>query len=256
MSDVPDRYEAYVEAADDPRFTEWLRLRSEPEWSAAVEHPWTNALGANALSEEAFRRYLLQDYAFLGSLVSAFGYAVGDAPDVASKRRLVAFLDTLTDEENDYFERSFDALDVPAARWQHPTPTATTAAFVDLLGRASREGGYAETLAVLVPAEWVYAEWATAVATERAARGADAADAPFYVTEWIDLHAIDPFLEFVAWLKDQLDEVGPTLSPRRQARVDRLFGRTVALEVAFFDAAFDAPSTTDRTDRTQPDGGA
>ncbi|MFT4882636.1 MAG: thiaminase/transcriptional activator TenA [Natronomonas sp.] len=240
---VPDTYDAYASTRNEPCFTDWLRARAEPAWTDAVEHSFVEELGAGTLDEDAFADYLVQDYAFVGELVGTFGYAVGQAPDMAAKRRFVEFLDTVTADENDYFERSFEALDVPADRWQDPTPTETTAAFVDVLGRAAREGGYAETLAVLVPAEWVYETWATTAAERHGDPTADppsaGMDLPFYYGEWVDLHAVPAFVAFVGWLREQLDAVGPDLSPRRQARVERFFRRTVDLEVAFFDAAYE-----------------
>ncbi|THE65339.1 transcriptional regulator [Salinadaptatus halalkaliphilus] len=239
-------YEAYAADSDEPepRFTDWLRERSEPAWTDAVDHPFTRELADGTLAEDAYADYLVQDYAFVGQLVGAFGHAVGQAPDMAAKRRLVEFLETVTDDEDDYFERSFDALSVPESRRQDPDLAEPTAAFIDLLGRATGEGGYAETLAVLVPAEWIYEAWATAAVETHADSAADGppsagTELPFYYAEWIDLHAVEPFCEFVAWLRSQLDAIGPELSPRRQRRVAALFGRTVTLEVAFFDAAYE-----------------
>lgn len=247
MSDVPASYDEYAAGVGDPRFTDWLRERSEPAWSDAVGHPFTRELGSGTLDEDAFERYLVQDSAFLDALVGAFGFAVGQAPDVAAKRPLIEFLETVTGEENDYVERSFDALDVSEAQRCDPDRSPTTAALVDLLGRAAREGGYAETLAVLVPAEWIYREWATAVAEEYADPAEEppsaGADLPFYYAEWIDLHAVPSFVAFVDELRNQLDAVGPDCSLRRQERVERLFRRTVDLEVAFFDEAYDLQST-------------
>ncbi len=229
-STVPDSFEAFRSSTDGtPLFTEWLRARSEPEWTAATAHPFTQDLADGTLPERVYADYLTQDYAFVDHLTSAFCYAAGQAPSVEATRQFIAFLETLTDEENDYFERSFAAL-TDADHQQDPELRAPTAAFIDLLGRASHEGGYPETLAVLLPAEWVYATWATAV------EDGQAADLPFYYGEWIDLHANEAFLAFVDWLRGELDRVGPTLSPRRQRRVERLFCRTVTLEVAFFDA--------------------
>lgn len=246
---VPDTYDEYAADTADPRFTDWLRERAEPAWSTAAGHPFTDELGAGTLSEDAYAAYLLQDYAFVDELVGAFGHAVGQAPDLASKRPLIEFLETITDDEDDYFRRSFDALEVPEPAWRDPQPTETTASFVDLLGRAAREGGYAETLAVLVPVEWVYEEWATTVATRYgdpdASPPSAGADLPFYYAEWIDLHAVADFREFVDWLRGELDAVGPDLSAPRQRRIDRLFRRTVALEVAFFDAAYEVETEPD-----------
>jgi len=228
---VPDSFEVYADRHKEARFTDWLRERSEPAWSEATTHRFTRELGDDTLDDDVFGRYLVQDYAFLGALVGAFGHAVGDAPTMDAKGRLVDFLGTLTADENDYFERSFDALNVPEATYADPELTTTTRAFEDLIERATGEGGYAETLAVLVPAEWIYREWATAVEGESPSR--------FYLAEWIDLHANPDFESFVEWLRDELDREGAAASSRRQGRIERLFGRTVALEVAFFEAAYD-----------------
>ncbi|MFY4812209.1 TenA family protein [Haloarcula sp. AONF1] len=244
-----ETYSAYAERTDDPRFTDWLREQSQPDWDAAVEHRFVEELGASTLDEDAFAEYLVQDYAFVDELVGTFGYAVGQAPDMAAKRRLVEFLDTVTDEEDDYFERSFAALGIADERWHDPEPTDATAAFIDLLGRAAREGGYAETLAVLVPAEWIYESWATAVATDHGDPDSDSLPSagmglPFYFAEWVDLHAVDSFVAFVDWLRGELDAVGPTLSPRQEARVASLFDRTVTLERQFFETAYEKPQAT------------
>ncbi|WP_228546290.1 TenA family protein [Halegenticoccus tardaugens] len=217
--------------ADADRFTEWLRRRSEPDWTAATTHRFTEELGDDALSDDAFRRYLVQDYAFVDTLASVVGYGVAQAPTMAEKRRLVVFLDALTDEEDDYFERSFDALGVPAVDRESPELTPTTLGFGDLLLAAARGGDYEETLAVLLAAEWVYHAWA--------ARVADRSPDRFYLREWIALHANPEFDDFVGWLRAELDDRGPTLSPRRQRRVADLFRRAVAAEVAFFDAVYD-----------------
>jgi len=229
---VPASYDDYAAGREDSRFTDWLRERSEPDWTAATEHRFTRELGRGDLDDAVFRRYLVQDYAFVGDLVGAFGHAVGDAPSMAAKSRLVDFLGVLTAEENDYFERCFEALGVPEETYADPETAPTTRAFLDLLGRAAREGGYAETLAVLVPAEWIYLEWASALA--------DADPERFYLAEWIDLHANPEFESFVGWLREELDREGAGASPRRQRRIEALFSRTVELEVAFFDAAYGA----------------
>jgi thiaminase (transcriptional activator TenA) len=244
---APASYEEYAADIDDPRFTDWLRERSEPAWSNAITHPFTRELAAGTLDEDAYATYLVQDYDFLEALVGTFGFAVGEAPGIAAKRPLIEFLGTVTSTENDYFQRSFDALDVPEDRRTDPDPSPTTAALFDLLGRAAREGGYAETLAVLVPAEWIYREWATAVAAEFGDLDADppstGAGLPFYYAEWIDLHAVPSFVDFVDKLRDQLDAVGADCSPRRQQRVEELFRRTVDLEVTFFDEAYGSDSS-------------
>jgi thiaminase/transcriptional activator TenA len=140
--------------------------------------------------------------------VGTFGYAVGQSSDVAAKRPLVEFIETVTDDEDDYFRRSFEALEGPASRLRNPEPTDTTGAFVDLPVRAALEGSYAETLAVLVPAEWIYETWTSVAETHGdpdTAPPSAGADLPTPYAEWIDLQAVPPFVEFVAWLRGHLD---------------------------------------------------
>ena len=219
-------------APGEGRFTGWLRERSEPTWTEATTHRFTRELGDDALDDDAFARYLVQDYAFVETLVSLVGYGVGDAPTMEAKAGLSEFLAVVTDDEDEYFRRSFDALDVPRSKRTDPDRLPVTEAFEDLLLRAAHQGGYAETLAVLVPVEWIYLEWATAAASgERPER--------FYLDEWIELHATRGFEGTVEWLREQLDAEGEDLSPRRRARVERLFSRAVDLEVAFFDAVYE-----------------
>jgi thiaminase/transcriptional activator TenA len=218
-------------ASDRDRYTAWFRVRTGEDWGDATRHGFVRELGSGELADAAFRRYLVQDYTFVDALTSLVGHTAGHAPTVEARVELGDFLTTVGTDENDYFQRSFDALDVPEADREDPDLHPVTRAFEDLLGRAAR-AGYAEALAVLVAVEWVYLEWATA-----AAEG----DRPdrFYLDEWIDLHAVPAFREFVGSIRERLDAVGPELSRRRQRRVDRLFRRAVELEVAFFDAAYD-----------------
>lgn len=226
---VPDDFANYAAERENPRFTTWLRNRAEPTWTDVITHQFSQQLLSGTIDDDVFQRYLVQDYAFVRTLVGAFGYAVGEAPTMAAKSQLVDFLEVLTADENDYFERAFDALGVPEAVHESPQRSEATRAFQDLLERAVRQGGYAETLAVLVPAEWIYREWATSRSSP---------SEPFYLTEWVDLHDNDEFDAFVNWLRAELDREGAAAAPLRQERLDRLFRRTVDLELAFFDAAF------------------
>lgn len=212
------------------RFTDWLRDGAEPHWGAATTHRFTRALADDALDDAVFRRYLIQDYAFIASLASLVGFAVGHAPAMAQKARLTRFLAVLTDEENAYFLRSFAALGVEEAVWRGAECAPVTRRLADLLAEAVADGGYDEILAVLTPVEWVYLTWARAEEAKRPSR--------FYYAEWITLHADPGFGEFVEWMRDELDRRGPALPAGRQTRLADLFRRACALEVEFFDAAY------------------
>lgn len=238
-SEVADTFDEYREGNPDASFTEWMRELAEPMWSRGVDHRFVHELADGTIDDDVFRRYLVQDHAFVESLLSLIGHAVADAPSVEKKRRIQRFLAMLIDEDvDDYFERTFDALDVPESDRTDPERRPVTEAFEDILARGAREGGYEETLAVLFPTGVFYLDWATNVA--------DADPDPSYLREWIEIHTADELDAFVDWQRQELDRLGPELSPRRQRRVGRHFRRTMALEEAFFDAAYE-PERSPRT---------
>lgn len=219
-------------AADTDRFSEWLRERAEPDWSDATRHRFVEELREGTLDDAVFRRYLIQDYAFLELGARTTALAVSQAHTMDEISRLTEQLSVLTGGENDYFHRAFEELGVPEGERRDPDLGPVTEMFRDFMLRAAHEGGYEETLATTLAAEWVYLDWAEYVADSEPDR--------WYLDEWVEIHTVPEFEEYVAWLREQLDTYGPDLAPHRQACLDELFGRTVELEVAFFDAAYES----------------
>ncbi|WP_269585225.1 TenA family protein [Roseibium sp. Sym1] len=219
--------------AADPgaRFTDWLAARAEPYWSDAANHVFTQAIGDGSVPEEAYARYLIEDYTFITDLASTIGFLVAKAPAMRSKSRLSGFLALLTSEENDYFLRSFKALGVDPEVYEAAAQGPVTRAFAELLLTASGKGRYTEGLACLLCAEWCYLTWGLREAQKPRPHA-------FYLAEWIDLHAVAGFQEFVGWLREEMDSLGPALSPEEQEEAAICFRKMSALEVAFFETAW------------------
>ena len=101
------------------------------------------------------------------------------------------------------------------------------------MAAAGEHGAYAEILAIVTPAEWVYLDWAQACPLPRPKR--------FYLAEWIELHAMPAFAEFVGWLRGELDREAAAAVPERRQRIEDLFRTTLELEQDFFEAAYGGP---------------
>lgn len=230
-------FQGYAAELPSARFSDWLVSRAGPSWAAATDHPFTKAIGDDAMPRQAYVRYLIEDYTFITDLASTLGYLVAKAPTMRSKARLSAFLALLTSEENDYFERSFAALDVSKDVYQAAAQGPVTRQFSDLLLHASGKGTYAEGLACLLCAEWVYLTW-----------GRREAQKPkpthFYLAEWIHLHAVPGFQDFVDWLREEMDVVGIGENAAMQEQIAGHFEKMCRLEVAFFDAAWTNPANS------------
>ena len=207
--------------------SETLRALNQDDWTAATTHDFTNALATGMFDHDKMAGYLQQDYLFVEGFVRLLASAVAHAPNLADAVPGARFLGQICGPENTYFLRALDALDVPQASEAAPE----TLAFQALMDEARTSGRYERMLAVLVVAEWVYLDWASPVE-------ARAEDLPFWLGEWITLHSGDGFESVVAYLRGQLDAIWSTLSDQAQAEVAATFGKAVALERAFFDAAW------------------
>lgn len=209
------------------RFTELLRQASEPVWSQATGHRFVRELLAGTVPDAAMARYLVQDHRFLDAFLTLLGAAVATADSFEARLRLGRFIGMVSGEENTYFLRAFEALGVtPAEREQRPD-TQATAGFKAIMREAAATRSYAATLAVLNVAEWLYLDWAM--------KAAAPLPRSFVHTEWITLHDNPDFRDFVAFLRAELDRVGPA----EEALSRDFFLRAVTLERAFFDSAYE-----------------
>ncbi len=209
------------------RFSETLRQASEPLWSQATEHRFVRELLSGTVSDAVMARYLIQDHRFLDAFLTLLGAAVATTDSFEARLRFGRFIGMVSGEENTYFLRAFEALGVTAAEREQRPDTQATAGFKAIMRDAAATRSYAAALAVLNVAEWLYLDWATK------------ATAPlpqnFVHAEWISLHDNPDFRDFVAFLRAELDRVGPA----EEALSRDFFLRAVALELAFFDSAYE-----------------
>ncbi len=208
-------------------FSERLRQSTEPFWSQAVGHRLVGEIYAGTVATEVMTRYLVQDHRFIDSFLSLLGGTLVNCDRMEAKLTLGRFVGMISSDENSYFERAFAKLEVTDAE-RFDTPDASpTAAFKQLMLEAARSGSYAACLSVLTVAEWLYLDWA-----EKAPKPLPD---DFIFSEWIVLHDNPYFVEFVGFLRSELDRVGPLAA--EQCR--QFFRRAVELENAFFDSAYE-----------------
>ncbi|MBT4907567.1 MAG: TenA family protein [Rhodospirillaceae bacterium] len=219
------------------RLSDQLRDTHRTEWDAAVAHRFVRELVADTIDDKVYARYLTLDYGFINDLTGAVGHAVAMAPGMPEKTRFSQFLGVLTDEENDYFLRSFAAFGQPAPTFDNPLQHPVLDDFGALMARQRIPGTYLDILAVLVPVEWVYLTWASA-ASDAVARGA-AMPERFYLAEWITLHALPAFRDFVEWMRAEFDREAAEADAASRTRAEAAFKDALKLEARFFEATFE-----------------
>ena len=209
------------------RFTETLKEANAQAWNEAVDHRFVTQLFAGTIPDEVMATYLIQDHRFLDSFLTLLGAAMASADTFEARLRFGRFAGMVAGEENTYFLRAFEALGVSELQRESTPDKEPTKGFQAIMREAAATRSYAASLSVLTVAEWLYYEWAAG--TSRALPES------FVHAEWVTLHDNPDFNDFVAFLRSELDRVGP-----RHADVCHdFFSRAVALELEFFNVAYD-----------------
>lgn len=216
--------------------SEQLKGFAQADWELAVSHPFTQALGDDRLDDATYVRYLVQDYAFIETLVNLVARTIANAPTMPPKTVLAGFLAALTSDENTYFLRSFEALGLGETDYLNPQLHPVSQAIIDTM--QASEQSYEEAIICLCVAEWSYLSWSQTQAEKP--RGSR-----FYLQEWIDIHVLPEFEQFVAWLRGQVDSFAGQ-DDARLKQLAELFKRMCVLEHQFFSASLDPTSVNEQ----------
>lgn len=211
------------------------RMLAEHEavFQAMVDHRFVRDIAADRLPAPVFDRYLLIEGAFVETAIAIFGYAVAKAGALDDRRKLIASLDALANEQMPYFEAAF------ARRSIGPDPALQAdprvAAFRDGMLAIARDGSFAQIITAMFAAEWMYWTWCSKLA-----------DLPLtdpMLRDWIALHAAPGFAAQARWLRDRVDQLGQQMTKAEQDAAVLIFGRVQALEIGFHEAAYPTLST-------------
>jgi thiaminase/transcriptional activator TenA len=211
-------------------FSAELRDLTATTWDAAVGHRFVDELWGGVADPATLSTYFVQDHQFLDAFVALMGATVAAAdrpePRIVHARQL----GLIAGPENDFFDRTLDALDVGTADRESPELREPTRGFLALMDAARTGADYAGCLTVLLVAEWLYLDWATRP---------DAAIPEHPISqEWIALHSGPAFARWVDFLRTEFDRVTAGLDDAGRATVREVFVRAVELELQFFDAAY------------------
>ncbi len=207
-------------------FHETLRVANCALWDAMQGHPFVRAIEEERLAPDAFLRYLAYEHDFVTTAIEIFAQALIKAPCLAAQRHLICVLRALAEEQVPYFNATFAAL--RAAPPPRETFPPAVSAFRDGMLRIAQNGSYAEILAAMLAAEWMYGTWCTRTAARPLADP--------HIARWVVLHTAPDFAAGVAWLKQAVDTEAVGMNEAGRRRLVSRFGEALVLEIGFHEA--------------------
>ena len=198
----------------------WRRNRDLAD--ACFEHPFVQGIASGELAIDRFRVYVAQDAYFLEAFARGYALALARCPDREGlgvlKDLLVGVFEELQLHQG-YAERWGISLS--------PEPLPATSAYCDfLLSTASLEPS-GHTVAAMTPCMRLYAFLGQQLVPQL--------DPESPYREWVETYSSPDVEALVSRLEGLLDRYGG--DPERLAR---LYRRAMELELAFFQAAWEA----------------
>ncbi|MCB8883515.1 TenA family protein [Acidisoma cellulosilytica] len=214
---------------DDTDLSTWIRTENKAIWEAMQTHRFVTDIEKEQLPREVLCRYFFFEHAFVETAVQIFAYALLKAPGFAQRRRLIATLSALSEAQLVWFQDCFASLGI--GQTGEALPPAVTA-FAEGMLAIARDGDYADIVAIMLAAEWMYGTWCV-----RAHRRPSAEP---MLRSWVQLHAEPEFLDGADWLRAEVNREAARLNDAQRARLATLFGRALQLEIDFHEAAYDS----------------
>ena len=219
-------------------FFERLKQAAAAEWRDYTEHPFTDGMADGALSESAFRYYLVQDYLFLIEFARAYALAVYKAPTLADMRDAAAGVSAILDVEMNLHVKLCAGWGLSPGDLEQAPPAAEMLAYTRYVLDTGMRGDLLALQVALSPCVIGYAE----IGTRLAARpNALAETNPYRV--WIAEYAGAPYQEVAAKARTQLERLAAAYAtPAREAELAAIFKEATRLEIGFWEMGWRAGS--------------
>lgn len=209
----------------------WRQVSGQ-EWGAYTSHAFVQGLGDGTLPQEAFLKYLVQDYVFLTHYARAWALAVTKAETLPEMQLCASTLDVLVNQEMQLHVGICAQHGLSEQDLFNAPEEIANLAYTRYVLDAGHSGDFLDLMAALAPCVMGYGEIGLALAKSAAP------DTPYRA--WIDTYASDDFqsaCEDVGRLIDQAVALrigdAPHASPR-WARLTQRFQMATRLEIGFW----------------------
>lgn len=200
-------------------------------FQAMVTHRFVKDIAADRLPAAVFDRYLLIEGAFVETALEIFAHGVARASDLGDRRRLIASLDALANQQMPYFEAVLIQRGIKPDAALQAQPRVV--AFNEGMLAIARHQSFSAIITAMFAAEWMYWSWCTAI-------GAAPISDPM-LRDWVAMHAAPEFTAQANWLRKRVDTLGEDMADAERDAMARIFGQVQRLEIDFHYAPYLSP---------------
>jgi thiaminase (transcriptional activator TenA) len=213
--------------------TLFARLKKDNEaiWNAYTQHEFVQRMANGTLPEEAFRRYLTQDYLFLIQFARAYALAAFKADTLADIRQAAAGLSAIVDLEMDLHVKFCAGWGLSEAEMEAEESAAETLAYSRFVLDRGMAGDLLDLHVALSPCIIGYAEIGGTVTPS--------ANTPYKT--WFDMYSGEEYQASAHAEAEQLEKLWHARAGEgRYAALSAIFATATRLESDFWQMGLDA----------------
>src|SRR5690625_3547985 len=137
-------------------FSERLRKKVDPVWSAYLEHPFVKGIGEGTLEREKFEHYMKQDYIYLIKYSKIFAIGSAKATDLKTQTIFANLLHGTLNFEMDLHREYASKFDISAEELENTEASATMTAYTSYMLNKAQLGGVENAIAAVLACAWSY----------------------------------------------------------------------------------------------------
>ena len=199
-------------------------------YEAILKHPFLTGLSDGSLPDDIFAFYVVQDSLYLKQYGHTLAAIASRAPDAGETEMFARHFIGVVTVEQQLHDELMGGLGIDPATADTTEMAPTTLAFTSYLVATARGGSYAEAVAAVLPAYWIYWE----VGKELRRRGSP--DPRFQ--RWIDTYSGADYGDYVREVLGLTNRLGAGLSEADRARLHGYFRTSSRYEWMFWDMGY------------------
>ena len=212
-------------------FTLEMAAACGKEWDRMHTHPFVAGIGRGDLATDKFIFYLRQDYVYLVEFCRLLALIAARAPDLETMARFKDLLKITMGFEMDLHKRICADFGITVEQLNREKPAPYCLAYTSFLLATAYGGGFADSVAALLPCAWGYYEVGKRLAqlglpVEKCYR------------EWVETYSSREMADLVEYLRSLMNSLAQGAPNMDKERWKALFARSVSFEVLFWEMGY------------------